>query len=218
MHVIRGESPWVAGPISFALHAILIIAATRATTIVRRPLPSVATLNAWPLVVTPPCCPVVTSRHGGPTSSDGLLPAPQIGSLDTEVRPEPVTLSPGTRGADLLHRVLAPDPGAPTLPGPALVQGEGATDAPVPHRMAEPIYPADAPLRLPGAMDSVVVEYRVGATGRVASEDVRVVSSTGERFENAVRQALSGARFEPARRNGIAVPALVRQLFRFVRR
>jgi periplasmic protein TonB len=72
-----------------------------------------------------------------------------------------------------------------------------------------PVYP-DL-LRRAGVSGAVEVEYVVGTNGLVESRSIRVLSTDHARFTAAVVQALSGARFKPAR----AVAVRVRQIIRF---
>jgi TonB family protein len=61
----------------------------------------------------------------------------------------------------------------------------------------------------------VFVMYVVDSTGRVNRGDVHVIYSDNELFTNAVLEALSGWRFDPAERSGSPVAARVNQRFNF---
>jgi TonB family protein len=61
----------------------------------------------------------------------------------------------------------------------------------------------------------VEVEYVVGKNGKIHARSVRVLTTDHAQFTRSVLQALHGARFRPARRNGEAVAVLVRQTVRF---
>jgi TonB family protein len=71
-------------------------------------------------------------------------------------------------------------------------------------------------LRPTGLAGLVELEYVVTGAGAVEPESIRVVRSTHSAFAEAAREALSAARFRPARRGGRPVAVLVRQLVRFV--
>jgi hypothetical protein len=81
-----------------------------------------------------------------------------------------------------------------------------------------PVYPLAASTRIPGSADSVVVQYLIGVDGRVDWSQVTVVAASDPVFIDAVREALWSARFRPAYRDEAATPALVRQIFRFIRK
>jgi TonB family protein len=62
----------------------------------------------------------------------------------------------------------------------------------------------------------VIAEFVVDPDGRARPRTIGMVSSTDPLFSSAVREAIVGARFIPARRHGMAVPQVVRQSFAFV--
>lgn len=70
-------------------------------------------------------------------------------------------------------------------------------------------------LRRAGVSGAVEVEYVVGKDGRVDSRSLQVLTTDHDRFTASVIQALRGARFKAARRNGQPVAVLVRQTVRF---
>ncbi len=73
--------------------------------------------------------------------------------------------------------------------------------------MPQPEYPDSLyRARVPGA---VVAEFIVDASGKIVLESIGVVSSSHERFGNAVRFALREATFRPALRNGHPVAQVV---------
>jgi protein TonB len=85
-------------------------------------------------------------------------------------------------------------------------------------RPASPIrieYPEEA--RKFGHQGVVEIELTVNESGVVTA--ARVASSSGvPLLDEAAHRVLSAARFEPARRNGLAVPYTFRQAVRFVLR
>jgi TonB family protein len=73
--------------------------------------------------------------------------------------------------------------------------------------MPQPEYPDSLyQARVPG---SVVAEFIVDASGKIVLESIGVVSSSHERFGDAVRSALREATFRPAVRNGHPVAQVV---------
>lgn len=62
---------------------------------------------------------------------------------------------------------------------------------------------------------TVVAEFIVDATGRVEDGSLGIVASSNPLFSDAVRQALQGATFTPAFRQGSAVRQVVQQPFEF---
>jgi len=66
-----------------------------------------------------------------------------------------------------------------------------------------------------GVTGSVLAEFVVDTSGKVEYESLGIVSSTHPLFSDAVRRALEGARYKPAKKGGIAVRQLVQQPFDF---
>jgi TonB family protein len=79
---------------------------------------------------------------------------------------------------------------------------------------AAPQYPDS--LRSAGVGGVVVAEFVVDTSGGVEMDTFGVVSSAHPLFTDAVRRALSDAKFHPARREGRVVRQVVQQPFRFV--
>ena len=78
---------------------------------------------------------------------------------------------------------------------------------PVLVRMPEPVYPKS--LRRAGIEDRVILRALVNADGHVARSSILVVQATQQEFANAAREALSHARFRPARFAGRAIAAWI---------
>jgi protein TonB len=78
----------------------------------------------------------------------------------------------------------------------------------------QPRYPES--LRSTGLVGTVELEYVISSLGRVELGSIRVLRSTHQAFSEAAREALTTARFTPARRGGRPVAVLVRQTVRFV--
>lgn len=83
-----------------------------------------------------------------------------------------------------------------------------------PASPATPTYPDS--LYRARAEGHVIAEFVVNSDGHARDGTVGVVSSTDPAFTKAVREAIMGARYIPARRNGAPVPQIVRQSFDFV--
>ena len=79
--------------------------------------------------------------------------------------------------------------------------------APLPGHGPSPAYPES--LRAAGVPGRVVAEFVVDGQGRVDPETIGIVSSTHPLFTTAVAEALVGARFTPAYREGHVVRQVV---------
>lgn len=92
------------------------------------------------------------------------------------------------------------------------VFGEGEVDLPArPLARVQPRYPEHA--RLMARESDVKLAVTVEADGAVSR--VELVQSGGEEFDREAREAVERVRFEPARRAGVPVPALVAFTVRF---
>ena len=60
-----------------------------------------------------------------------------------------------------------------------------------------------------------MAEFLVDAKGRVDTRTLRIISSTDERFSQAVRDVLPRLRFLPAESNGVKAEEWVEMPFRF---
>lgn len=78
---------------------------------------------------------------------------------------------------------------------------------------AAPRYPEQ--LRNSGIEGTVLVQFAVDTTGRVAMTSISVLQSTHGLFTDAVRDALARLRFRPAEVGGHRVPALAQMPFEF---
>jgi protein TonB len=78
---------------------------------------------------------------------------------------------------------------------------------------AAPVYPAALESR--GVEGYVIVRFVVDSTGRVDMASVMTVEATAPEFDRAVRDAIPGMRFRPAKVGQRAVRQLAEQLFRF---
>lgn len=78
---------------------------------------------------------------------------------------------------------------------------------------AAPVYPAALETR--GVEGYVIVRFVVDSTGLVDMASVMTVEATAPEFDRAVREAMPGMRFRPAKVGGRPVRQLAEQLFRF---
>lgn len=78
---------------------------------------------------------------------------------------------------------------------------------------AAPVYPAALEAR--GVQGSVIVRFVVDSTGLVDMASVMTVEATAPEFDRAVREAMPGMRFRPAKVGQRPVRQLAEQLFRF---
>ena len=97
----------------------------------------------------------------------------------------------------------------------AAVYTPGTVDEPAAYKKGtgSPVYP-DSLLRA-GVAGRVVARFAVDTAGQVEPATISLVSETDSLFGAAVRTALSGARFRPARLGGHAVRQLVEMPFEF---
>lgn len=103
--------------------------------------------------------------------------------------------------------------GSPPVSGQVFVDGQ--VDRPVvPY--ADNVPPRYPPLLQSAALEGdVVAQFVVDTLGRVELPSIKVVRSSHDLFERAVRDALARARFHPARIGGVGVRQLVEQRFAF---
>lgn len=156
--------------------------------------------------------------HQRDTENDSALmvlpKAIKIGAFETAVHDGPVgpARAPLVASADFarsgVSRIEA------TTPGDAADRVRG--------RVAHPVLPADnpAPQYPPDLMrrqveGRVVAEFLVDAKGRVDTRTLRIISSTDDRFSQAVRDVLPNLRFLPAERDGVKTEEWVEMPFRF---
>jgi TonB family protein len=140
--------------------------------------------------------------------------APTVGAFEAPVVGAPIA----PVDAPLVASTeFTPSPAAPTQQATA----GGAADR-ARHRTARAVLPADNPApeyprdlerrRIEGR---VVAEFLVDAKGRVDTRTLRIVSSTDERFSQAVRDVLPRLRFLPAVSDGVKSEDWVEMPFRF---
>ncbi len=78
---------------------------------------------------------------------------------------------------------------------------------------AQPQYPES--LRASGEEGEVLAEFVVNENGRVEMSTFKVLNSSNPAFSSAVRKALGGMRFRPAKIGGRSVSQVVQQPFQF---
>jgi TonB family protein len=89
----------------------------------------------------------------------------------------------------------------------------GAVDPPA--RLTSPPLRYPALLRRDGIEGQVLLEFVVLPDGRVAINDIAVVETTDDRFNDAAMSVVRGTRFRPGRLKGEAVAVRVRQRVEF---
>ncbi len=77
----------------------------------------------------------------------------------------------------------------------------------------QPEYPSS--MRETGVTGRVMVQFVVGANGRVEAGSIKILESTNSAFAAAVREVLPRHRFSPAKIGGTAVRQIVQQPFVF---
>jgi TonB family protein len=145
-----------------------------------------------------------------------MMPAgPEVPVPAFDLRPTP--LSPADfAAASLQARTTSGRSIEPVIGGENVYSAEEVDQVPELSAGMRPEYPED--LQRAGIGGAVLVEYVVLPNGRVDSASIRVISSTDTRFTMSVIECLLAASFKPARRRGLAVPALVQQTIRFENR
>jgi TonB family protein len=93
------------------------------------------------------------------------------------------------------------------------VYDAGAVDPPV--RLTSPPLRYPARLRRDGIEGHVVLDFVVLPDGRVGINDISVLETTDQRFNDAAISVVRGTRFRPGRRDGEAVAVRVRQRVEF---
>ena len=83
----------------------------------------------------------------------------------------------------------------------------------LPANNPAPVYPAELMRRR--VEGRVVAEFLVDARGRVDARTMRVISSTDDRFSQAVRDVLPSLQFLPAESDGVKTEEWVEMPFRF---
>ncbi len=159
---------------------------------------------------SPPEPPQPQSTATGATVID-VAPAPAEPVAQPAALPEPPPVKAPVR------RQTPPAPAAPEPAGEKVAVAQPAAPPAATYVSARkisataPVYPEAA--RRDGVEGTVVVEAEVDATGAVTG--TRVVRGRSAALDTAAAEALSKWRFEPARRDGVAVASSVRIGIRF---
>ena len=133
------------------------------------------------------------------------------------VRPQPTRRA----AAPVVGGAVVPVRGGaePPSPQPAVMDAnqtyfEFQVEEPAtPLDVAAPVYPAA--LRAQGVSGQVIAQFVVDTEGDVAAATFKAIESSHELFTEAVRAAVAGMRFTPAKVGGRAVKQLVQQPFVF---
>lgn len=206
--------------LSVVAHAIIITAAVEVTTRgpgseLDEPTESVRYLIPFEKILRAPVRPTVEPRisltWGEGDGSGGGNDAQLARRLDREATPRSDAAGRGqdTGGQQLVLPVLA------RLLHGDTIRSEIEVDSAV-ERSAEsaaPAYPAD--LLAQKVEGEVIVQFVVDTSGRVDPGSFRVIASSHYAFADAVRVALPGMKFRPAKMRERAVPQLVEQPFSF---
>lgn len=137
-----------------------------------------------------------------------LSVAERLGASDAGAAPP----APPPLRAALTMRAAEPAPAKPAAappPAPAPKPYLAARELDVRPQIRThvmPRYPAHVP---PGTRGRVVLELLIGADGRVDAVNVER-AEPGGLFEQAAVEAFAAARFAPAMKRGVPVPALLR--------
>jgi len=197
------------------LHAVLIGVAVTNTASPGMSAPQVARdtirldlaiVEERPETATPPAplplMPAAPSLPANPTIAPKLEP-PQL-RFDGPI----TAAAPATAQLPRLSTASGPTDSSPSLFRPTEVD-----ELPQLLMDLHPEYPHG--LQRAGVSGAVEVEYVVGKNGKIDARLLRVLTTDHAQFTRSVLQALHGARFKAARRNGEAVAVLVRQTVRF---
>jgi TonB family protein len=168
---------------------------------------------------------IAERRHSQPVAPRAVPPEIPAPPADPELPPsvpdfEPARLSLapidlaalGRRGTGLAFRDSAGGPG----PTRSVLSATEVDHLPELQGDLHLRYPAG--LERTGVSGVVELEYVISSSGRVEPRSVRVLESPHPAFSAAATDAVSRARFSPARRGGQPVAVLVRQTIRFVSR
>ena len=177
-----------------------------ATTLIEIPLPP------WPPKPDEPATPP-TEKEGEEEPMRSLAGGPTPPELPEDLVPRktdgptiPIDSRPGnpTKDTKIIPEKFGPGDGVGSIgtPGVPVFPADQLDRTPSAKVRIAPEYPAT--LRHSGAEGSVVVEFAVDRSGRVTS--ARVLRSTHREFEETTLRAVLKWRFEPGRRNGVAVP------------
>ncbi len=206
--------------LSVVAHVAIITAAVQATTRgpgseLEAPTESVRYLIPFDKIlrapVTPSLEPHIALTWGEGDGTGGGNAAELSRVLDRTAKPEADAAGRGrdTGGEQLVLPVIA------NLLHGDTIRSELEVDSTV-ERTAEsaaPAYPAD--LLAQNVEGEVRVQFVVDTSGRVDPASFRIVASSHYAFADAVRVALPGMKFRPAKMRERAVPQLVEQPFSF---
>jgi TonB family protein len=186
--------------ISAAIHAGLIGAFVYATAQTGEPILATSSTAQTITFAVPKA-----AAAAAPAAAPKRQPQPRLATQPSSASPAPVSEPVATEFSGM-------SAGAGVADGPgergAYYDYEVGSVAAALGAGIRPRYP-DA-LRQSGIDGRVEIEFVVDDRGRVDMSTVRVIESTHELFTHAVRRALSGMRFSPAKVNGVAVRQFVR--------
>lgn len=208
--------------VSTVIHLVFIALAVKASGLKAAPAPK-PQVDRLPIYINradPPPTPPQPTQRTSTTSDPGVVaPTPLLPTID-EI---PSTIPAPSVDVDLMQafqrvdariasrggeRITTDGPGS----GPLL---EGQVEQPVMAvpGTAVPRYPSM--LQSAGVEGDVRAQFVVDTLGRVEPGSFKVLESTHDLFGTAVRDALTRARFQPAKLGGRNVRQLVEQTFTF---
>ncbi|MES2305508.1 MAG: TonB family protein [Gemmatimonadota bacterium] len=206
--------------ISGLVHLVLIALAIQVTRgLTAAPSPRNAVASELYLAPRLPAAAALPASAGAPATAavaaPNLLPTPAPLDIATSLPAVNLPAAPGRYGGSGSgERITLPttgdgDAGAGGTPWRASEVDETVSD----QRGPQPLYPAV--LARSGISGEATLQYIVDSTGRVEPGSIIVIGASRPEFGAAATVAISAARFTPAKRRGVAVRQLVRQLIRF---
>ncbi len=153
-----------------------------------------------------------SEEGGGQGAPDGALVADE-GNRFAEERGGLDSLSNGAVAQDEVPDAATAFASAATLPADVFMVVEVDSAAERDPTSAAPAYPPEMQARQ--IEGYVAVRFVVDTTGKVDLSTVQVVLASRQEFARAVREALPGMRFRPARMGDTPVRQLAEQMFRF---
>lgn len=208
-----------AAALSLVVHGFGLVWVLRSAPL---PMPAAPPIPVELLATAPDDVPTTVARDRSPSTF--RAPPPRHGvRQDATTLPMPPPAAPKAARDEPTRELVgataaataAPESTSPTGRGSGVAQrvfGEGEVDLPArPLARVRPRYPEHA--RLLARESDVKLAVTVEADGAVSR--VELMESGGEEFDREAREAVERVRFEPARRAGAPVAALVTFMVRF---
>ena len=205
--------------VSVMIHGVVILGAIVATAPATRQL--VKAVEQAQVVFVPQAPPPMPARPIPPSLQVPSASARRWSfTVPTVVPPAIPPIEPGPIVNE--QTIAASSPIGAAVPGTGSAQALGSQVFQVDQveRAVAP-YPDNVPPRYPPALQSaavdgeVVAQFGVDTLGKVELPSIKIVRSSHDLFERAVRDALARARFHAAQIGGVRVRQLVEQRFAF---